>query len=160
MLAAANHPRVRATISLGAGLRVDYPMTADPAVRNVMRANRRRDTKPEIALRSALHRRGLRFRNDASIATGERIVRADVAFARHRLAVFVDGCFWHGCPEHGTQPRTHSDYWRPKLERNRRRDIATNDLLQRAGWRAVRVWEHQDPEEAAAYIHQLIRCNV
>jgi DNA mismatch endonuclease (patch repair protein) len=83
-----------------------------------------------------------------------------VALVRHRVAVFVDGCFWHCCPEHGTRPRSNSDYWRAKLERNRQRDAATSELLQAAGWQVVRVWEHQDPEEAADLIDQLIRCNV
>ena len=160
MLAPEKQPRVPATISLGAGLRVDYPTTADPAVRNVMRANRRRDTKPEVALRSALHRRGLRFRNDASVLTGERNVRVDIALPRYRVAVFLDGCFWHCCPEHGTRPRSNTEYWRQKLERNRQRDAVTNELLERGGWQVVRVWEHHDPEEAADLIDQLIRCNV
>jgi len=149
-------PRVPATISLGGGQRVDYPMTNNSAVRNVMRANRRRDTKPEVALRSALHRRGLRFRNDAPVATGHGKVRVDVALAQHRLAIFVDGCFWHCCPEHGTEPRSNTEYWRPKMERNLQRDAATDALLQGAGWQVVRVWEHEDPEEAADLIDQLI----
>lgn len=153
-------PRVPATISLGAGERVSYPTTANPGVRSVMRANRRRDTKPEVALRSALHRRGLRFRNDAPVATSERSVRVDVALPRHRVAVFVDGCFWHCCPEHGTRPRSNSDYWRPKLERNVQRDATANELLKAAGWRVMRVWEHQDPEEAASLIDQLVRTSV
>lgn len=160
MLAPEKQPRVPATISLGAGLRVDYPATADPAVRNVMRANRRRDTKPEMALRSALHRRGLRFRNNSSVATRGRSVRVDIALPRHRLAVLIDGCFWHSCPEHGTTPRSNPDYWHAKLERNRQRDAATNQLLQEAGWQVARIWEHQNPEEAADLIDQLIRCNV
>ena len=159
MPASEKRPRVPATISLGAGLRVGYPMTTDAAVRNVMRANRRRDTKPEVALRSALHRRGLRFRNDASIVTDQGNVRVDVALTRHRLAIFVDGCFWHCCPEHGTRPRSNTEYWRPKLERNRQRDAASNGLLQGAGWRVVRVWEHQDAEEAADLIDRLIHCD-
>ena len=160
MLAPERRPRVPATISFGAGLRVDYPTTTDPGVRNVMRANRRRDTKPEVALRSALHRRGLRFLNDVSIVTGERNVRGDMALAWHRVAVFLDGCFWHCCPEHGTRPRSNSEYWRPKLGRNLQRDAAANELLGDAGWRVVRVWEHQDPEEAAGLIDQLVRCDV
>ncbi|MGH9046085.1 MAG: very short patch repair endonuclease, partial [Acidimicrobiales bacterium] len=151
---------VPATISLGAGLRVSYPTSTNSAVQSVMRANRRRDTKPEVALRSALHRRGLRFRNDASIVTEERRVRVDVALPRHRIAVFVDGCFWHCCPGHGTRPRSNSTYWRPKLERNVQRDAITNQLLQRAGWRVIRVWEHQDPNEAARMIDQVVRRSV
>lgn len=151
--------RVPATISLGAGLRVDYPTTSDTAVHNVMRSNRRRDTKPEVALRSALHRRGFRFRNDAPIVTDCGKIRVDIALARHRLAIFVDGCFWHCCPEHGTKPRSNTEYWRPKLERNRQRDASADALLHAAGWQVVRVWEHQDPEEAADLIDRLIGCH-
>lgn len=146
------------TISLGAGLRVNYPTTTDSGVRNVMRANRRRDTKPEIALRSALHRRGFRFRKDALVRTRERTVRVDVALPRHRVVVLVDGCFWHCCPQHGTQPRTNQSYWHPKLERNVARDQVTNQLLQAAGWRVIRIWEHEDPDEAAGSIDQAVRC--
>lgn len=156
MPAPEKRSRVPASLSLGAGLRVNYPTASDTGVRNVMRANRRRDTKPEVALRSALHRRGLRFRNDASVATGHGKVRVDVVLARRRLAIFVDGCFWHCCPEHGTEPRSNAEYWQPKLERNRQRDVATNALLEGAGWKVVRVWEHQDPEEVANLIGQLV----
>jgi DNA mismatch endonuclease (patch repair protein) len=160
VLAPERRPRVPATISLGAGQRVDYPTTTDPAVRSVMRANRRRDTKPEVELRSALHRRGLRFRNDVLIAAGDRTIRVDVALPRHHIAVFLDGCFWHCCPEHGTRPRSNSEYWRPKLERNLQRDAAANELLSASGWRVVRVWEHQDPDEAAGLIDQVVRHDV
>jgi DNA mismatch endonuclease, patch repair protein len=159
VLAPEKQPRVPATISPGAGLRVDYPTTADPAVRNVMRANRRRDTKPEVALRSALHRRGLRFRNDVSIVTGERNVRVQVALPRYRVAVFLNGCFWRCRPEHGTRPRSNSEYWRPKLERDLQRNAVANELLSAAGWRVVWVWEHEDPDEAAGLIDQLVRCD-
>ena len=160
MLESEKRALTPATISLGSGLRVDYPTTADPGVRNVMRANRRRDTKPEVALRSALHKRGLRFRNDVSIVTEERNVRVDVALTRHRVAVFLDGCFWHCCPDHGTRPRSNPAYWRAKLDRNLQRDASSNELLRAAGWRVVRVWELQDPEKAAELIDQLVRCNV
>ncbi|MGH9055970.1 MAG: very short patch repair endonuclease [Acidimicrobiales bacterium] len=149
-----------ATISLGAGLRVDYPTAANLAVRNVMRSNRKRNTKPEVALRSALDSRGLRFRNDASVATGGRSIRVDITLPRHRVAIFVDGCFWHCCPEHGSRPRSNSEYWQTKLARNVERDAATNELLQAAGWRVIRVWEHQDPNEVAGIIHELVRCSV
>src|SRR3954453_17637690 len=99
-----------------------------------MRRNPRRDTKPEVALRSELHRVGLRFRKDFPIRTSERVVRADVVFTRPRLAVFVDGCFWHRCPLHGNVPRANTEYWVPKLERNVHRDRAVDAALEAAGW--------------------------
>jgi DNA mismatch endonuclease, patch repair protein len=113
-----------------------------------MRSTRQRDTPAEIALRSELHRRGLRFYVDRSPLVGSRR-RADVVFPRARVAVFVDGCFWHGCPEHGTAPKANSRWWREKLDRNRRRDEATNAMLAAVGWTVVRVWEHEIAREAA-----------
>jgi DNA mismatch endonuclease (patch repair protein) len=77
---------------------------------------------------------------------------ADLVFSGSRLAVFIDGCFWHGCPEHGTWPKSNADWWRAKIESNRQRDAATDDLLKEAGWTVVRVWEHEDPEEAVERI--------
>lgn len=114
-----------------------------------MRRNPRRDTAPEIALRSELHRRGLRFRKDLPLRVPGRVVRPDVAFTRDRLAVFVDGCFWHACPIHGNQPRANTDYWRPKLARNVARDRAVDSALQAAGWRVLRAWEHEPPPSVA-----------
>lgn len=104
-----------------------------------MRANPRRDTKPEIALRSLLHRRGLRFRKDLPIRLPERTVRPDIVFTRQHLAVFVDGCFWHCCPIHGTRPKANTGYWRPKLERNVERDRIVNEQLRSAGWAVLRA---------------------
>jgi len=115
-----------------------------------MRANRRRDSGPELALRRALHSRGLRFRVDLALRpTSGRAVRADVAFPRQRLAVFVDGCFWHGCPEHGTMPRANRRYWQAKIAENRARDARNTSGLEGAGWTVLRFWEHSDPEESA-----------
>src|SRR4051794_39523117 len=100
-----------------------YPYPDSEAVVAVMKANRRSDTGPEVATRALLHRLGLRFRKDYLIKLPEtRGVRADIAFSRQRLAVFIDGCFWHGCPEHGHMPRRNTHYWGPKLARNARRD--------------------------------------
>src|SRR5262245_47670286 len=96
-----------------------YPVPSRPAMTAVMRGNRRTDTKPEVALRSALHRRGIRFRKDAHVIAADVRVKADILFRRHRTAVFVDGCFWHGCPQHGNKPKANAGYWGPKLERNR-----------------------------------------
>jgi DNA mismatch endonuclease (patch repair protein) len=145
------------TISLGAGVRVDYPRTVDPGVRSVMRANRRCDTRPEVALRSALHRRGLRFRKDAPIVAEQRKARVDIAFPRQRVAVFVDGCFWHRCPQHGTEPRANATYWQAKLDRNQARDATVNLALESCGWTVIRVWEHEDPNRAAAAIEEIVR---
>lgn len=103
----------------------------------------RRDTAPEVALRRALHAQGRRFRVVYPVP-GNRRRTIDIAFTRARVAVFVDGCFWHGCPEHGTQPRANSDWWTTKLAANKARAEDTDRLLHEAGWRVVRVWEHED----------------
>ena len=117
-----------------------------------MRANRRSDTKPELALRRALHKQGYRYRKDYRLdLTGAR-VRPDIAFTARRVAVFVDGCFWHCCPEHGTQPAANTWYWEPKLARNVTRDRAADLALEAAGWRVVRVWEHESLEAAVAAV--------
>lgn len=112
-----------------------------------MRATRRRDTAAELALRRALHALGLRYRVDAALPATRR--RADVAFRRARVAVFVDGCFWHGCPEHGTWPKANAEWWRTKIETNIQRDRDTDFRLRAAGWTVLRFWEHADPVAAA-----------
>ncbi|WP_040320166.1 DNA mismatch endonuclease Vsr [Aeromicrobium marinum] len=116
----------------------------------------RADTAPELALRRELHRRELRYRVQKHVP-GNRRRRIDVAFTRARVAVFVDGCFWHGCPEHHTQPITNREWWEWKVQRNRDRDANTNELLTRHGWTVIRVWEHEDPAEAADRIELLVR---
>jgi DNA mismatch endonuclease (patch repair protein) len=121
-----------------------------------MRTVRRRDTAAELAVRSAVHRRGLRFRIDVSPLPGLRS-RADLVFPTHRVAVFVDGCFWHSCPSHATSPRANEGWWKEKLKQNRLRDRRVDAQLEEAGWRVIRVWEHEDPEEAADRIEGLIR---
>src|SRR5687767_14914129 len=108
------------------------------AVTAVMRANKKRDTLPETRLRQSLHRAGLRFRKHLEIRADALAVRPDVVFTRRRVAVFVDGCFWHSCPEHGTKPRSNSSYWAAKLQRNQARDVAVNAALERNGWRVIR----------------------
>lgn len=108
-----------------------------------MSRNRRRDTRPERALRSRLHARGLRFRVDHRLQLTAITAKPDVVFSRWRVAVFVDGCFWHGCPEHGNIPERNRDYWIPKLERNVARDGLVTSALQSAGWRVIRAWEHE-----------------
>ncbi len=106
-----------------------------------MLGNRSRDTKPELALRRALHALGYRYRvHKSPIRSPSR--RADIVFTRQRLAVFVDGCFWHGCPDHYEAPTVHRKYWADKVHRNRERDRVTDEDLRAAGWRVVRLWEH------------------
>lgn len=113
-----------------------------------MQANRRRDSGPERALRSLLHAAGYRYRCDLRLKFGSDAVRPDIVFTKRRIAVFVDGCFWHSCPIHGSSPRANADYWGPKLARNRERDARNVEVLGQAGWIVIRVWEHEDPAAA------------
>ena len=127
--------------------KLPYPTPTSPTATKKMRSNRRTDTKPEVLLRSLLHRDGLRFRKDYPIRLPNgKSVRADIAFTRSKLAIFVDGCFWHSCPEHGSVPKSNQDYWIPKLEDNVDRDRANAKWLRAAGWRVLRIWEHDDPK--------------
>ncbi|WP_415972488.1 very short patch repair endonuclease [Rhodococcus sp. 077-4] len=109
---------------------------------------KRRDTKPEVALRRALHRRGLRYFVDRAPLKGMRR-RADLVFPRRKVAVYVDGCFWHSCPVHATKPRNNAQWWADKLAANVARDRDTDEKLLEQGWRVVRIWEHEDPTVAA-----------
>ncbi|OZD33224.1 very short patch repair endonuclease [Rhodococcus sp. 06-1477-1B] len=109
---------------------------------------RRRDTKPEVALRRELHRRGLRYFVDRAPLKGMRR-RADLVFPRRKVAVYVDGCFWHSCPIHATKPRNNAQWWADKLAANVARDRDTDTRLIEEGWRVVRIWEHEDPVVAA-----------
>lgn len=121
-----------------------------------MRANRSRDTGPELALRSVLHRRGLRFRVHQPAIVGLRC-RPDLLFSRARVAVFVDGCFWHSCPIHATKPSANGEWWREKLAANVGRDRRHDAALQEEGWLSLRVWEHEDPFLAADRIERAVR---
>jgi DNA mismatch endonuclease, patch repair protein len=131
----------------------EYPHPSSAGRSANMRANRRTDTKPELALRRALHRQGYRFRKDyrLDLADGKR-VRPDIAFTARRVAVFVDGCFWHACPEHGSKPAANVWYWEPKLRRNVERDRAADAALAAAGWNVVRVWEHETLDAAVTAV--------
>lgn len=133
-----------------------YPHPTDEMVSRRMRRNRRTDSKPEVAVRSVLHGRGRRFRKHLAVRTEQRLVRPDIVFPRQRIAVFIDGCFWHCCPIHGNQPRANSDYWGPKLARNVRRDRLVDEALTEAGWRVFRAWEHEDPGLVADRIEQTL----
>lgn len=117
-----------------------------------MLGNRRRDTKVELAVRSRLHRAGLRYRVDVAPDPSRRRYRADIVFTRARVVVFLDGCFWHGCPEHYAEPRSNVDYWRPKIAMNVARDRETTARLIQQGWTVLRFWEHEDPDDVAAAI--------
>jgi DNA mismatch endonuclease, patch repair protein len=132
------------------------PWASSPASRATMQGNRRRDTKPELAVRRAAHALGLRYRVDAR-PLPDLNRRADLVFSRAKVAVFVDGCYWHGCPEHATAARTNAAYWGPKISRNRSRDEETDRLLRQAGWLTLRIWEHEDPAAAAERIAKMVR---
>jgi DNA mismatch endonuclease (patch repair protein) len=121
-----------------------------------MAAIRRVDTKPELALRSALHAAGLRFRKDLRLDIGGVRPRPDIVFTRRRVAVFVDGCFWHCCPAHSKLPEKNTDYWRPKLASNVERDRRYDEALNREGWTVVRIWEHVPVDEASALIQAIV----
>lgn len=129
---------------------------SSPSVRAVMRGNRARDTVPELKVRRLLHAMGCRYLVDAAPIKGSRR-RADLVFRGPRVAVFIDGCFWHSCPNHGMTPRTNTRFWSDKLRRNRERDAETNRLLAEAGWLPLRFWEHQDPAEVAAAVANVVR---
>jgi len=129
------------------------PTPANKAVSAQMSRMPRVATTPELTIRRELYRRGLRFRVNYRQLPG----RPDIAFTRARIAVFVDGCFWHRCPEHGILPRNNREWWRAKLERNVARDREKDDLLRKAGWVVVHLWEHEDPMLVSERIEQLWR---
>jgi DNA mismatch endonuclease, patch repair protein len=132
----------------------DTPPASSVAVRRRMQATRRTGTKAELRLCEALTRLGLHYATDEVVIPGVPS-RADIVLFSARVAVFVDGCFWHGCPFHRTSPKSNRAWWRTKLAANRRRDLRTTRLLRKAGWVVVRVWEHRalrTPERAARTI--------
>lgn len=130
------------------------PKATSDATRRRMRATPRRDTPCELAIRSLVHRQGLRYRVDWRIPETRK--RADLAFVSARVLVLVDGCFWHGCPRHATWPKANADWWRAKIEANIRRDREATELLRRAGWVVLRFWEHEPPLKAAARIAKTV----
>lgn len=120
-----------------------------------MRANRGRDTGPELALRRAVHALGLRYR--VSVRPVPTVRRtADLVFTRARVAVFLDGCFWHGCPRHHTIAATNAAFWARKVDTTRRRDRDTDRRLTEAGWTVLRIWEHEDPVAAAHRVRETV----
>lgn len=120
-----------------------------------MRGNRGRDTAPERKLRVLLHQRGLRYRVSSRPLPNLRRT-ADIVFPRAQVAVFVDGCYWHGCPEHHRPATKNSAFWRAKIADNQRRDAETNQALADQGWTVVRCWEHEDPESVAERVVVLL----
>jgi DNA mismatch endonuclease, patch repair protein len=150
----AGQPR---SIALGHGAVVPYPEPLNERATKIGKANRRTDTHPETRLRSCLHRRGMRFRKDFVIRTEGLRVRADIVFPGAKVVVFVDGCFWHGCPEHQRVPTRNVGYWAPKLAMNVDRDQRVDSALREAGWHVERIWEHEDPEIAAHRLEVIVR---
>jgi DNA mismatch endonuclease (patch repair protein) len=134
-----------------------YPKPSSGAVSNVMRGNRKTDSRPEVALRHELFRRGLRYRKNPSMRTSVGIVKPDLVFPTKKVAVFVDGCFWHSCPLHGSTPGTNRQYWDAKLLRNRERDVIVTTALVSDGWTVVRVWEHEPLTDAATAVESAVR---
>ncbi|WP_287004220.1 very short patch repair endonuclease [Gordonia sputi] len=131
-----------------------------PAARASMRSNRRRDTKPEIEVRKLLHASGLRYRVDYAPDRGHLRNRADVVFTRRKVAVFIDGCFWHGCEAHHRLPAANRGYWAAKVERNRERDNRVDAMLRDGGWTVLRFWEHEDSAIVSEAIIDAVRQSV
>lgn len=132
------------------------PVPSSDAVSRRMSAARRRDTAPEMSVRRALHRRGLRYRVDAPLPGMPRR-RADLLFTRARVAVFIDGCFWHSCPQHATTPAANRSWWVAKLRRNVDRDRDTDNILTTVGYQVLRFWEHEDAADVADAIEAAVR---
>ncbi|KAB1108233.1 very short patch repair endonuclease [Micromonospora aurantiaca] len=121
-----------------------------------MQRQRRKDTEPELALRRSLHRAGLRYRIGLPVVGSPRRT-IDIAFTRIKLAVFVDGCFWHGCPQHATWPKANAAWWEAKILKNRERDRETTRQLEQAGWTVIRIWEHEPAESAASRLVDVVK---
>lgn len=132
-----------------------FPEASSPAARATMRANRSRDTGPELRVRSELHARGLRFRVNCRPESDLRI-SADIVFPRARTAVFIDGCFWHSCPDHKTTPKSNREWWSAKLQRTVERDREADTALAERGWTVLRIWEHESVSRAADRIEAAV----
>lgn len=128
---------------------------SSPEASRRMAKVRQKGTGAEVALRRELYQRGLRYRVGFEVLKKPRRV-ADIVFPGLMIAIFVDGCFWHGCPEHATWPKQNSEFWRQKIEANRARDADTNERLRSIGWTVLRFWEHEPPTEAAEIVVQTV----
>ncbi|WP_263359257.1 very short patch repair endonuclease [Acidicapsa ligni] len=124
-----------------------------------MQGNKSRDTKPEVAVRSAVHALGMRYRISARPLRDLRRT-ADLVFRNARVAVFVDGCFWHGCPQHHAQPKTNATYWATKIRGNKTRDEDTTERLRQEGWTVLRFWSHEEPPSVATQIAEVVARNI
>lgn len=133
-----------------------HPGPSSPAISRRMAHLARRDNDSERSLRSALHARGMRFRVTYKVPGLPRRT-IDIAFTKAKVAVFVDGCLWHGCPHHGTAPRSNAAWWTEKISVNRARDADTTRHLEALGWRVIRIWEHIPLDEAVAAIENVVR---
>ncbi|MFJ9947709.1 very short patch repair endonuclease [Kitasatospora sp. NPDC091207] len=140
---------------LSSALVAEGSWASSPGTRKSMQGNKGKNTKPELRLRSLLHREGLRYR--VSIRPVPTLRRtADIVFTKVKVAVFVDGCYWHGCAEHRSVPETNRDFWTEKIEGNKARDAETDHLLEQAGWKVLRIWEHVPAEEAARLVIETV----
>lgn len=124
-------------------------------VRRCMQSNKPRDNRLELAIRSAVHGAGLRYRTHVRPVSGVRC-EADLIFTRRRIAVFIDGCFWHACPEHATWPATNAGWWRRKIEENAARDRRNDTELRQAGWTVLRIWEHEGIDRTVNRIVEVV----
>jgi DNA mismatch endonuclease (patch repair protein) len=133
----------------------DRPRASTSDARRRLASQAQRDTGPERSIRRELFRRGLRYRTHRR---PERLIRrtADIVFPAARVAVFIHGCWWHGCPDHATLPKVNTDWWRAKLHANRDRDADTRSRLSDLGWRVIEVWEHESPPDAAQRIEKAV----
>lgn len=136
-----------------------YPRPTSVLITGIMKANKRANTKPEILIRSSLHKLGYRFRKDFLIRVSNRAIRPDIVFTKYKIAIFVDGCFWHLCPQHGHIPKSNIHYWEPKLNKNAVRDRADTNLLKFEGWQVLRIWEHTPSQEAVQLILSFLKEN-
>ncbi|MGW0315488.1 very short patch repair endonuclease [Streptomyces flavidovirens] len=132
------------------------PPPSSPGVSARMSRQASRDTTPEVAVRRLLYAAGIRYRLNVRVPDMPRRT-IDIAFPRAKVAVFLDGCFWHGCPEHATHPKSNAEWWREKLARNIARDRETTDHLTAAGWTVLRFWEHEAPSKVAASVARAIK---
>lgn len=128
---------------------------SSPEVSRRMAKVRQKGTDAEVALRRQLYRIGLRYRIDYEVLKKPRRV-ADIAFLGRRIAIFVDGCFWHGCPQHASWPKRNAELWRQKIETNRSRDEDTNERLRSLGWTVLRFWSHESPADAAGVVANMV----
>ncbi|MGW4228773.1 very short patch repair endonuclease [Streptomyces sp. NPDC004980] len=128
---------------------------SSPGVSARMSRQARRDTAPEVAVRKLLHASGYRYRVNERVPHMSRRT-IDIAFTRAKVAVFLDGCFWHGCPEHATQPKSNAEWWREKLDKNMARDSETTSHLVAEGWTVLRFWEHQSPVQVAEQVAEAV----